>query len=49
MKKLLTGALLALALPAWADIVKLQEPLPTLSVAERGELLIEGGDVSFQP
>ncbi len=49
MHTLIMGALLALALPALADTVTLQQPLPTLSVEERGELVIDGDDVKFQP
>ena len=48
MKQLLLGALLALSLPVLAGAPQLQQPLPTLSVSEQGEMVLDGDSVKYQ-
>ena len=49
LKPLYYCALLLASALTWADGIDLGQPLPDLSIADRGELLLQGDDFSFTP
>jgi YtfJ family uncharacterized protein len=49
MQRILLPILLCLSLPAWSSNIQVGQPLPKLSIAEHGELILLGEkDISYQ-